>query len=81
MDIKRQAAMVKYVAKNMRAKERQQAKDLKKKDLLYNILRRVGKALDEVTKDDLTKKEFDFIVEYITTVMKCPIVLYPNLQE
>jgi len=27
--------------------------------------RETGKALDEVTKNDLSKKDYDFIVEYI----------------
>ncbi|WP_064199006.1 hypothetical protein [Brevibacillus brevis] len=79
MNLKRQAAMVKSVAKNMRAKENQQVGVEKMKDRLYATLRKVNKSLDEVTKDDLTDKEYKFIVEYVETVMKCPIHLYPNL--
>jgi ribosomal protein S20 len=80
MNAQRQIAMVKSVAKNMRTKERQQSKDEKKKDQMYSIMKKVGKALDEVTKDDLTEKEYKLIADYITTVMKCPLVLYPNLK-
>jgi ABC-type uncharacterized transport system fused permease/ATPase subunit len=80
MDIRRQSTMVKSVAKNMRAKERQQAEKEKMTDKFYTIMRKVNKALDEVTKNDLTKKEYDFIIEYIKTVMKCPIELYDNLK-
>ncbi|MFL1672489.1 hypothetical protein [Paenibacillus dendritiformis] len=81
MDIKRQEAMVKSVAKNMKAKQRQQVKEDKEYNKMYAIMRKSGKSLDEVTKEDLAEREYKFIVEFITTVMKRPIVLYPNLQE
>lgn len=80
MKIERQAAMIKSVAKNMREKDRKQAKEERMKDKMYEIMRKTGKALDEVEKLELTKKEFDFIVLYIQEVMKCPISLYPNLK-
>jgi uncharacterized protein YaaR (DUF327 family) len=79
MKIERQAAMVKSVAKNMRQKERQQAEKEKKIDKMYSIMRKTGKALDEVTKTELTKSEYKFIVEYVENIMNCPIELYPNL--
>lgn len=79
MKIERQAAMVKGVAKSIKQKERQQADKEKKTDKMYSIMNKTGKSLDEVTKDDLTKKEYAFIVEYIEKIMNCPIQLYPNL--
>lgn len=81
MKIERQIAMVKSVAKNMRQKERQQADKEKKTDKMYAIMRKTGKALDEVTKSELTKSEYTFIVEYIEKIMKCSIELYPNLSN
>lgn len=81
MKVERQLAMVKSVAKNMRQKERQQAEKEKKTSEMYEIMRKVNKALDEVEKADLTKKEYEFIIEYIETVMNTPIRYYPNLAE
>jgi len=79
MNIKRQIAMVKQVSKNIRKKERQEMNTEKKKDKMYSIMNKVQKALDEVTKGELSPKDYSFIIEYITTVMQCPITLYPNL--
>lgn len=81
MKMERQIAMVKSVAKNRKQKERQQSEKEKKTDKMYKIMHKTGKALDEVTKDDLSKSEFTFIVEYIKTVMNCPITFYPNLTQ
>jgi len=46
---------------------------------MYSIMNKVQKALDEVTKGELSSKDYSFVIEYITTVMQCPIILYPNL--
>lgn len=80
MNAKRQCAMVKSVAKSIKQKERMESNREKMTDKMYSIMKKVGKSLDDVMKSDLTKKEYDFIVEYITTVMNCPISLYDNLK-
>ena len=51
----------------------------KQTDKFYKIMNKTGKTLDEITKKDLTKTEYKFIVEYIIKIMNCPISLYPNL--
>jgi hypothetical protein len=79
MKIERQVAMVKSVAKNMKQKERQQAERDKKTDKMYAIMRKTGKAIDEVQKSELTKSEYNFIIDYIKNIMNCPMSLYPNL--
>ena len=79
MKIERQIAMVKSIAKSMKQKERQQAEREKKTDKMYAIMKKTGKALDEITKSELSKSEYKFIVEYIEKVMNCPIRFYPNL--
>ena len=81
MKTERQLAMVKSVAKNIRQKERQQAEKEKKTSKMYAIMRKTGKALDEVEKNDLTKKEYEFIISYIQDVMQTPISFYPNLTK
>lgn len=78
MKIERQMAMVKSVAKSMKQKERQQSDKEKKTTKMYAIMRKTGKALDEVTKSDLTKSEYKFIVEYIENYMN-GLSSYPNL--
>lgn len=80
MDILRQKAMVKSVAKGMRAKERTQAKDEKIISAMYQALKHCGKALDEVTKNDLTEKEYKDVTAFIVDVRKWPLTWYPNLQ-
>jgi hypothetical protein len=68
-------AMEKYSEKQAKIKVR---KD-KKSDKFYTICRKYNKSLDELTKDELTKTEYNFIVEYITKELKYPMRFYPSL--
>lgn len=79
MKIERQAAMVKSVAKNMKTKERKEAKKEKMYSEFYTIARKIGKSLDEMKKEDLTNKEYKFIIEFIETILDCSTTFYPNL--
>ena len=79
MEAKRQMVMVKSVAKNIRAKEREQAKIDKIRNKACEALGRAGKAIDEVTKSELSKKDYEAIIKYLQEVRKCPISLFPNL--
>jgi hypothetical protein len=79
MNAKRQAAMVKSVAKSMRAKERQQASREKMLDQVYAALRKAGKPIDEVTKAELSKAEYAIIVDYVTENGRYPLSLFPKL--
>ncbi|MGE6227608.1 hypothetical protein [Paenibacillus chitinolyticus] len=80
----RQAAMVKSVAKNMRAKQRKESSVEKIKDNLYAVLRKVGKPLDEVTKSELTEKDYKVVLEYFEIARGCSsfvaLQLYPKLK-
>jgi hypothetical protein len=80
MNAKRQIAMVKSVAKNMRAKERKQKPEEERYSTLYAILRKVGKPLDEVKKADLNKKDYEFVLKFVTEYQGFHISLCPNLQ-
>lgn len=84
MNICRQAEMVKSVAKNMRAKECKESRVEKVKGKLYAVLRKVGKSLDEVIKNDLTENEYKVVIEYFEVVRGCSdyvaLQLYPNLK-
>lgn len=81
MNIKRQEAMVKSVAKNMRQKEREQAQKDKLRSKLVAILNPTGKAIDEVTREDLSAKDFKFVQDYVVNVMNTRLMFYPNLQD
>lgn len=85
MNIERQKAMAKYVAKNMKAKERQEAKKEKIYSNLYKILRKYGKAIDEITRNDVTEKEYKTIIEYFEVIQGFSsetmiVQIYPNLK-
>lgn len=84
MNAKRQISMVKSVAKNMRAKERQVSKVDRARDNLYKVLRKVDKTLDDISRNDLTEKEFVTVLQYFEIVRGCsaPVTLqlYPNLK-
>lgn len=69
-------AFQKYGEKQDKIKAREQKKTSK----FYDICRKYDKALDELTKEELTKTEYKFILEYIEKVLKYPIKFYPNLQ-
>ena len=69
-------AMEKYGEKQAKKKARQD----KKSDKFYAICRKYNKALDELTKEELTKTEYNFIIKYVEKVLHYPIRLYPNLQ-
>lgn len=85
MKLERQSAMVKSVAKNMRIKERNENKKEKARDELCKVLRKAGKPLDEITRNDITKKEYDIIVRYFKVVRGYAseytmVQVYPNLK-
>ena len=83
MKAARQAAMVKSVAKSMRYQERKSLKEDKARTRLSQILRRVGKSLDEVVPEDLTAKEYREILEIIPVIWGYDVspTYYENLHK
>lgn len=73
-------AMDKVITK----KHKEEAKKAKRiepmKTRFYNILEKYNCALPELSKNKLTKTEYNFIVKYLDIVLHFPIELYPNLQ-
>lgn len=61
-----------------RAKE--QVRIDKKTSKFYGICRKYDKAIDTLNKNEMTKTEYKFIVEYIEKVLKYPLSWYSNLQ-
>lgn len=80
MNAKRQCALYRIVEKIEKAEARKRKPEEKMRDKLYEICRKYNKALDELTKDEITKTEHKFLIEFITKIFKCPVSFYPNLQ-
>lgn len=51
-----------------------------KSDKFHEICRKYNKSLDELDKNELTKTEYKFILEYVEKILKYPIRFYSNLQ-
>lgn len=81
MKIERQAAMVKSVAKNMKTKEKKEAKSDKIRDNLYKVMSKLGKSLDEIKKADLTEKDYKIVLDYYEVVRGYSPFMMMNLEQ
>ena len=73
-------AMDKAIAKKHKIEAREAKRIEPMKIRFYKILKKYNCALPELTKNQLTKTEYNFIVKYLDSVLHYPIELYPNLQ-
>ena len=72
--------MNKYYEKMLKADARQKAKDEKKSKRFYQICKKYNKSLPELTKDELTKSEYKYILGYLE-YCKFKLHWYPNLEN
>ena len=67
------------VNKSLEKERNRKKKQDKKTEKLYNIFKKYNKTLDELTKEILTKKELEFITDYIINTLNYPLRWYTNL--
>lgn len=67
------------IDKSIEKRRKQEQKKAIKSNKFYAICEKYNKSLPELTKDELTKTEYKFVVEYIEKVLNYPLRLYPNL--
>lgn len=60
---------------------RKRAEDKKEKIIsrMYAVLRKYGKALDEITKGEVTKAEYKQLLEFLELRGYTVSIMYPNL--
>lgn len=62
-------------------KNRKKKEDLTEKIInnMYNVCRKYGKSLDEITKNEVTKKEYKQLMDFLE-LRNINVNYYPNLQ-
>ena len=68
-------AMDKAIEKRRKQEEKRKVKSEK----MYNILDKYNTCLPDLKKEQLTKTEYKFVIEFVTTILNCPLELYKNL--